>query len=168
MLVFILWFSVYPIYLLLIMMCGSQARYLENIGLLTQLFAFCVLTDWPHRAWLKCIVTGAWHCHPHPSGGDWGLPSWLMQMSKMYWPAVCVGGKWKVISQLWQSSWELGKEGRSVAQPVGSGLLGGSLNKLLTREGQRLPEQPSHLLDELTTWRNVLLCLLIENHCMQQ
>lgn len=38
-----------------------------------------------------------------------------------------------------------------MAQPVGSGHLGGSLNKLLTREGQRLPEQPSHLLDELTT-----------------
>lgn len=61
-----------------------------------------------------------------------------------------------------------GKGGRSVAQPVGSGRLGGSLNMLLTREGQRLLEQTSHLLDELTTLRNVSLCLLIENHCTQQ
>ena len=55
-----------------------------------------------------------------------------------------------------------------MAQLAGSGRLGGSLNTLLTREGQRLPEQTSHLLDELTTLRNVSLCLLIENHCMQQ
>lgn len=149
------------------MACGSQARYLENIGLLTQLFAFCVLADWHHRAWLKCIVTDAWCCHLHPSRGDRGLPSWLMQTSKMYWPVVCIGGKWNVILQLCQYSREMGKEGRSMAQPLRSGCLRGFLNMLLTQLGQRLPEQTSHL-DKLTTLRKGSLCLLIENHCMQQ
>lgn len=55
-----------------------------------------------------------------------------------------------------------------MAQPVGSGCLGGFLNMLLTQLGQRLPEQTSHLLDKLTTLRKGSLCLLIVNHCMQQ